>query len=100
MEEGRYGSPKIMNVGLHCRLSRPGRVAGLAEFVEFAKSYKRDVWICTREQIADFWMENHSPIGAGSPVRGLPSADDDDDDEEEEDDEEEIDEPSEDGDVI
>lgn len=57
-----------MSVGIHCRLSRPGRVAALAEFIDFAKSY-RDVWICTREEIADFWHENHFPRGAGSPVK-------------------------------
>jgi hypothetical protein len=69
IEEGRAGSPKMMNIGLHCRLARPGRVAGIAEFLDFAKSYKKDVWFCTREQIADFWYENHYPRGAGSPVK-------------------------------
>jgi hypothetical protein len=63
----------MMSVGLHCRLARPGRVQGLAEFLDFVKSYKRDVWVCTREQIADFWIENHSPRGGGSPVK-QPSA--------------------------
>lgn len=69
IEEGKAGSPKMMSIGLHCRLARPGRVQGLSEFVDFVKSYKRDVWICTREQIADFWIEHHSPRGAGSPVK-------------------------------
>lgn len=59
----------MMSIGLHCRLARPGRVAGIAEFLDFAKSYKKEVWICTREQIADFWTENHYPRGAGSPVK-------------------------------
>lgn len=62
----------MMSIGLHCRLARPGRVAGLAEFIEFAKSYKKDVWICTREEIADFWHEHHFPRGAGSPVKPNP----------------------------
>lgn len=62
-----------MTIGLHCRLARPGRVAGVAEFLDFAKSYKKDVWICTREQIADFWIENHYPRGAGSPVVKKPA---------------------------
>ena len=57
-----------MSVGLHCRLARPGRVAGLAEFLDYAKSF-RDVWICTREEIADFWYEHHYPVGAGQLVR-------------------------------
>lgn len=58
----------MMSVGLHCRLSRPARVAALSEFLDYAKSYGRDVWICTREEIADFWRENHYPVGAGSLV--------------------------------
>ena len=69
IQEGREGSPKMMSVGLHCRLARPGRVSGISDFIDFAKSYGKDVWICTREEIADFWYENHSPIGAGSPVK-------------------------------
>lgn len=63
-----------MSIGLHCRLARPGRVAGLAEFIEFAKSYKKEVWICTREEIADFWHEHHFPRGAGSPVKPMPES--------------------------
>lgn len=69
MEEGRAGYPKMMSVGLHCRLARPGRVAGLAEFLDFVKSYGKDVWVCTREEIADFWKENHFPKGVGSPIK-------------------------------
>jgi peptidoglycan/xylan/chitin deacetylase (PgdA/CDA1 family) len=67
--EGRAGSPKMMSIGLHCRLARPGRVQGLSDFLDFAKSYKKEVWFCTREQIADFWRDNHYPHGAGSPLR-------------------------------
>ena len=69
VEEGRAGSPKMMSVGLHCRLMRPGRAAGLAEFIDYAKSFRKDVWICTREEIADFWYENHYPLGRGSPMK-------------------------------
>ena len=69
VEEGRAGSPKMMSIGLHCRLARPGRVAALVEFLDYAKSWGKDVWICTREEIADYWTENHYPMGAGSPVK-------------------------------
>lgn len=69
VEEGRAGQPKMMTVGLHCRLSRPGRVAALEKFVDFAKSYGRDVWICTREQVANHWYENHLPRGVGNPIK-------------------------------
>jgi len=68
VEEGRAGAPKMMTVGLHCRLARPGRAAAIAEFVDFARSYGRDVWFCTREQIADHWTENHFPKGAANPM--------------------------------
>lgn len=61
LEEGRNGSPKMMTVGLHCRLvGRPGRCAGLAEFIDYAKS-KSDLWITTREDIAKHWYEHHYP---------------------------------------
>jgi hypothetical protein len=69
VEEGRAGHPKMMSVGLHCRLARPGRVAGLADFLDFVKSYGKDVWVCTREEIADFWKENQFPRGVGSPIK-------------------------------
>ena len=61
LEEGRNGTPKMMTVGLHCRLvGRPGRAAGLAEFIDYAKE-KSDVWIARRDEIAKHWYENHYP---------------------------------------
>jgi hypothetical protein len=58
----------MMTVGLHCRLSRPARAAAVAEFLDYAKSYGREVWICTREGIANHWYENHLPRGVGNPI--------------------------------
>lgn len=75
LEEGRTGYPKMMSVGLHCRLARPGRVAGIAEFLDFVKSYGKEVWVCTREEVAEFWKENHFPKGIGSPIKGPPNGD-------------------------
>jgi hypothetical protein len=69
IEEGKAGMPKMMTVGLHCRLAQPGRTSGLAEFIDYAKKYHKDVWFCTREEIADFWYENHYPVGGGSPMK-------------------------------
>ena len=64
VEEGMRGSPKMMSVGLHCRLvGRPGRAKGLEEFIDFAKSFGDDVWICRRDEIAKHWYENHHPTG-------------------------------------
>ena len=50
-------SPKMMSVGLHCRLiGRPGRLASLARFVKYAKSHSK-VWFCRRLDIAHHWHE-------------------------------------------
>ena len=57
-----------MSVGLHCRLARPARVAAIQEFLDYAKSYGKEVWICTREEIANHWYEHHLPRGIGSPI--------------------------------
>ena len=60
-EEGST-SPRMMSVGLHCRLvGRPGRAAALARFLDYIQS-KDQVWLCTREQIAQHWHTNH-PYG-------------------------------------
>lgn len=53
--------PKMMSVGLHCRLAgRPGRAAALARFVDYARSHDR-VWITTRADIARHWRAHHPP---------------------------------------
>ncbi|MDX2319918.1 MAG: allantoinase PuuE [Moritella sp.] len=52
-------SPKMMSVGLHCRLiGRPGRIASLKRFLDYVKQHD-DVWLCTREQIANHWIAHH-----------------------------------------
>jgi putative urate catabolism protein len=56
--------PKMMSVGLHCRLvGRPGRAAALARFLDYVQSHDR-VWLCRREDIARHWLEHH-PAKAG-----------------------------------
>jgi putative urate catabolism protein len=58
-EEGK-SAPKMMSIGLHCRLAgRPGRIAGLEKFLKHARQYK-DVWFCRRIDIARHWHENHN----------------------------------------
>ena len=55
-------TPKMMSVGLHCRLAgRPGRAAALARFLDYVKAH-RDVWVCRRIDIARHWHEHH-PYG-------------------------------------
>ena len=56
-EEGA-DSPKMMSVGLHCRLAgRPGRAAALSRFLDYVQSRER-VWITRRIDIARHWQEN------------------------------------------
>ncbi len=51
--------PKMLSVGLHCRLAgRPARAASLMRFIDYVTSLP-DVWVCTREQIARHWLEHH-----------------------------------------
>jgi putative urate catabolism protein len=53
-------APKMMSVGLHCRLSgRPGRAAALARFLDYVQSHEQ-VWICRRVDIARHWHEHHA----------------------------------------
>ena len=60
-EEGKAGSPKMMSVGLHCRLAgRPGRAAALKRFVDYVASKER-VWLPRRIDIAWHWHAHHQP---------------------------------------
>ena len=57
--EGEY-SPKMLSIGLHCRLiGRPGRIASLEKFLDHVKSHS-DVWLCRRIDIARHWHEIHA----------------------------------------
>lgn len=57
--EGKAGRPKMMTIGLHCRLiGRPGRVAALQRFVDYVKSHEK-VWLPRRIDIARHWQEHH-----------------------------------------
>ena len=57
-EEGKT-NPKMMSVGLHCRLvGKPGRIRSLKRFLEYVLSHE-DVWICKRIDIAKHWIKNY-----------------------------------------
>ena len=59
-EEG-LARPRMMSVGLHCRLiGRPGRFAALKRFVEYVRSHDR-VWLCRRIDIAQHWIDHFKP---------------------------------------
>ncbi|MFQ6005700.1 MAG: allantoinase PuuE [Woeseia sp.] len=54
-------SPKMMSVGLHCRLvGRPGRAAALGRFLDYVQDHD-DVWVSRRIDIARHWQERHPP---------------------------------------
>jgi putative urate catabolism protein len=56
-EEGKHGAPKMMSIGLHCRLvGRPGRALGLAKFIDYVQA-KEKVWIAKRIDIARHWWK-------------------------------------------
>ncbi|WP_271271643.1 allantoinase PuuE [Aliamphritea hakodatensis] len=57
-EEGEE-APKMLSIGLHCRLiGRPGRIAALRRFIEYAQSHER-VWFARRVDIARHWHITH-----------------------------------------
>ena len=56
--------PKMMSVGLHCRLAgRPGRFRALQRFLDYVQSHDK-VWICRRIDIARHWIDRHPPQNA------------------------------------
>lgn len=66
-------APKMMSVGLHCRLAgRPGRAAALARFLDYVQGHDR-VWVATRLDIARHWIRTHPPAGGYLPSK-LPKA--------------------------
>ncbi|MDB2552430.1 allantoinase PuuE [Paracoccus sp. (in: a-proteobacteria)] len=57
--EGQAGAPKMMSIGLHCRLAgRPGRAMAIRRFLDHARA-QEGVWFATRLDIARHWAETH-----------------------------------------
>lgn len=51
-------TPRMMSVGLHCRLAgRPGRLASLERFLKYVRGKK--VWVTRRIDIARHWLKHH-----------------------------------------
>lgn len=66
--EGAAGAPKMLSIGLHCRLmGRPGRAAALRRVINHIKA-REDVWFATRLDIATHWTEVHP-----APTQSRPS---------------------------
>ena len=54
-------SPKMMSIGLHCRLAgRPGRAAALTRFLDYVGAHDR-VWVARRIDVARHWITHHRP---------------------------------------
>lgn len=71
--EGAAGAPKMMSVGLHCRLAgRPGRAAALQRFLDHARAHE-GVWFATRLDIARHWAAEH-PFRAVERPSGMDRA--------------------------
>jgi peptidoglycan/xylan/chitin deacetylase (PgdA/CDA1 family) len=62
--------PKMMSVGLHCRLvGRPGRTAALERFLDYVQAHEK-VWITRRIDIANHWRDTHPashPFSSDTP---------------------------------
>lgn len=57
--EGEDGSPKMLSIGLHCRLAgRPGRTAALKRALDYMSSHE-SVWFASRLEIAQHWATHH-----------------------------------------
>lgn len=57
--EGAAGRPRMMSIGLHCRLvGRPGRAEALRRFIEYVQGHDK-VWLARRQDIAQHWRETH-----------------------------------------
>ncbi|MEM9031089.1 MAG: allantoinase PuuE [Pseudomonadota bacterium] len=65
--EGVAGAPKMLSIGLHCRLAgRPGRAVALKRALAHMADHE-DVWFATRLQIAEHWAATHVPPGQELP---------------------------------
>ncbi len=52
-------TPKMMSVGLHCRVvGKPARAAALARFLDYVMSHD-EVWVAKRIDIARHWLATH-----------------------------------------
>jgi len=57
-------APKMMSVGLHCRVvGRPGRAAALARFMDYVQGHEK-VWLARRIDIARHWHDHHAGLAA------------------------------------
>jgi peptidoglycan/xylan/chitin deacetylase (PgdA/CDA1 family) len=64
-EEGAAGRPRMMSIGLHCRITgQPARAMGLIRLLDHMRA-KGDVWFARRAEIARHWIATHPFPGKG-----------------------------------
>jgi peptidoglycan/xylan/chitin deacetylase (PgdA/CDA1 family) len=57
--EGHIGHPKMMSIGLHPRWAgQAARTSAVREVIEYALELS-DIWIATRRDIAEWWIDHH-----------------------------------------
>ena len=53
----RFSGPKMMSIGLHCRIiGKPGRFGSLQKFIDYTREFS-DVWFASRISIAKYWRK-------------------------------------------
>ncbi len=73
MPRAREGAPKMMSIGLHCRLiGRPGRDHGAETVHRVCRKVMTDVWFARRIDIARHWAATHPPKRRDRPSRNGP----------------------------
>jgi peptidoglycan/xylan/chitin deacetylase (PgdA/CDA1 family) len=61
--------PRMMSIGLHCRISgTPGRAGVLDRFLDYARHHD-EVWFARRDDIAHWWLQQCPPIQKGPVSR-------------------------------
>jgi putative urate catabolism protein len=63
-DPGSLNAPKMLSVGLHCRLvGRPARIGALERFLDHVLQHP-NIWVCRRVDIARHWIATHPFAGA------------------------------------
>ena len=53
----RFSGPKMMSIGLHCRIiGKPGRFGSLKKYLDYTREFS-DVWFASRISIANYWRK-------------------------------------------
>ena len=62
-DPGGLNAPKMLSVGLHCRLvGRPARIGALERFLDHVLQHP-NIWVCRRVDIARHWIATHPFAG-------------------------------------